>query len=56
MVTDSDLYFFDLRGYLLLKGALHVVELNAGIDAILPLKHGEWAETIWRYIDEQKRQ
>ncbi|UCH25996.1 MAG: phytanoyl-CoA dioxygenase family protein [Trueperaceae bacterium] len=43
--TDMDLYLFDLRGYLLLKGALdegEVAALNAGIDAILPLKHGEW--------------
>ena len=46
MVTDRDIYFFDLRGYLLLKGALtpeHVAELNEGIDTILPLNHGEWA-------------
>lgn len=46
MVTELDIYLFDLRGYLLLKGALtpqEVADLNAGIDAILPLKRGEWA-------------
>lgn len=45
MLTDMDIYLFDLRGYLLLENALtndEVQALNAGIDAILPLKHGEW--------------
>lgn len=45
MPTDMDIYLFDLRGYLLLEGALSpelVSELNAGIDAILPLEPGEW--------------
>ncbi|GAB4445449.1 MAG: hypothetical protein Kow00120_15460 [Anaerolineae bacterium] len=45
MLTDLDIYLFDLRGYLLLENALsadEVAALNAGIDAILPLKHGEW--------------
>jgi hypothetical protein len=40
-----EIYLFDLRGYLLLENALNadeVATLNAGIDAILPLKHGEW--------------
>jgi hypothetical protein len=45
MLTEMDIYLFDLRGYLLLEGAIsadHVAALNAGIDAILPLKRGEW--------------
>ena len=45
MLTDLDIYLFDLRGYLLLEGALtsaEVAALNAGIDAILPIQGGEW--------------
>lgn len=45
MVDDLDAYLFDLRGYLHLKGALtpeEVADLNAGLDAIPPLKAGEW--------------
>ncbi len=45
MISDRDIYFFDLRGYLLLKGALsadEVAELNTGIDAIPPLEPGQW--------------
>ncbi len=45
MITDRDKYFFDLRGYVLLKGAIskaHVKELNDGIDAIPKLDPGEW--------------
>ena len=45
MLTDLDIYLFDLRGYLLIEQALsqdEVAALNAGIDAILPLKRGEW--------------
>ena len=45
MLTDLDIYLFDLRGYLVIENALtadEVAALNAGIDAILPLKHDEW--------------
>jgi hypothetical protein len=45
MVDDLDIYLFDLRGYLHLKGALtpaEVADLNACLDAIPPLKPGEW--------------
>ncbi len=45
MVDDLDVYLFDLRGYLHLKGALtpeEVADLNACLDAIPPLKPGEW--------------
>ena len=40
MLTELDIYLFDLRGYLVLEQALsrdEVAALNAGIDAILPL-------------------
>jgi len=45
MVTDLDIYLFDLRGYLHLPGALSadkVADLNACLDEIPPLKPGEW--------------
>jgi hypothetical protein len=45
MLTDMDSYLFDLRGFLLLEGALskdEVAALNAGIDNMLPLNPGEW--------------
>jgi hypothetical protein len=45
MPTDMDIYLFDLRGYLILKNALttdEVAALNAVVDEIMPLGHGEW--------------
>ena len=36
MVTDRDIFFFDLRGYLFLEGALsaqEVADMNAVLDA-----------------------
>ncbi len=45
MLTDLDIYLFDLRGYILIENALtasEVAALNAGIDEIMPLKAGEW--------------
>ncbi len=45
MVTEREKYFFDLNGFLLLKGALsieEVAEINAAIDRLLPLQPGEW--------------
>lgn len=45
MITDLDIYRFDLRGYLHIPGALsadEVAELNAGLDAIPALSPGEW--------------
>ena len=45
MVTDLDIYRFDLRGFLELPGALtpgEVSELNACLDAIPPMEPGEW--------------
>lgn len=45
MVNDLDIYRFDLRGYIILRGALsadEVGELNAVLDEIPPLDPGEW--------------
>ena len=45
MVTDRERYFFDLNGYLVLRGALsagEVAEINTAIDALLPIEPGEW--------------
>ena len=43
--TEMEIYLFDLRGYLLLEGALsaqEVAELNATLDALPPLEAGQW--------------
>src|SRR5262245_42543836 len=45
MLTDLDIYLFDLRGYLVLPSALsadEVSELNSCLDSIPSLDHGEW--------------
>lgn len=45
MVSEREKYFFDLNGFLLLKGALssgEVAELHAAIDGLLPIEPGEW--------------
>ena len=45
MLTDLDIYLFDLRGYLLLRDALSaaaVEELNNCLEEIPSLSHGEW--------------
>ena len=44
-VTERERYFFDLRGYILLRGALspdEVRDINGAIDALLPIQPGEW--------------
>jgi hypothetical protein len=48
-LSEAEEFLFDLRGYLVLKGAIasdHVAELNATLDEMIdldpPLKHGEW--------------
>lgn len=43
--SEMEIYKFDLKGFLILKGALsksEVRELNACIDEVPPLKIGEW--------------
>jgi hypothetical protein len=45
MPTEMEDYLFDLRGYLVLEGAVgpeQVRRINAAIDAIPPLADGEW--------------
>src|SRR4051794_444950 len=45
MITDLDIYRFDLRGYLEIPRALtaeEVAELNACLDAIPSLEPGDW--------------
>jgi len=45
MVTEREKYFFDLNGFLLLKGALspdEVQSINSAIDDLLPIQPNEW--------------
>lgn len=45
-------YLFDLRGFLILRGAVdadHVRDLNAALDAFPPLKFGEWHGHVQRF-------
>jgi hypothetical protein len=45
MVSDFDIYRFDLRGYLVVKGALtssEVSDLNETLDRLPPMKPGDW--------------
>ena len=45
MVSDSDIFLFDLRGYLHLKGAIdreHVAAMNTILDALPPIEPGQW--------------
>lgn len=45
MVTDRDKFFFDLRGFIVLRGALtadEVAALHAGLDAVPITEPGEW--------------
>ena len=54
--TELDEYLFDLRGYLVLEGALspsEVTDLNACVDAIPPLQPGEWHGNVHRQIHEE---
>lgn len=48
-ITDRDKFFFDLNGFLVLKGAIardHLAAINDVLDTYVemnpPLKHGEW--------------
>ncbi len=48
-ITDREKFFFDLNGFLVLKGAIdrdHLAAINETLDQIIelapPLKHGEW--------------
>jgi hypothetical protein len=52
MVRDYDVYRFDLNGFVVLKHALpldEIAELERELDAIPPLKPGEW----WGHVHRQ---
>lgn len=58
MITEMDAYLFDLRGYLLLRGALspeEVKALNAGLDAIPRIAPGDWHGYVHREETEDTR-
>jgi Phytanoyl-CoA dioxygenase (PhyH) len=45
MVSDRDIYFFDLNGFIIIRKALSgadVKEINTALDAIPKLKPGQW--------------
>jgi len=45
MLTDRDVFFFDLQGFVLLRGAIspdHVAQCNAILDELQDTRHGEW--------------
>ncbi len=49
MPTPMEEFFFDLRGYAILPGALaadHVHAINAWVDALPPLQAGDWLGNI----------
>jgi hypothetical protein len=55
--SHIDDYLFDLRGYLLLEGALtpeEVNALNANLDAIPPIEAGEWHGRVHRQTHAPK--
>lgn len=54
--SELDDYLFDLRGYLLLEGALstdEVAAINACADAIPPLEPGQWHGSVHRQQENQ---
>lgn len=54
--TAMDDYLFDLRGYLVLEGAVdagHVAELNGVLDAIPPIAPGEWHGYVHRQVHQE---
>ncbi len=58
MITEMDAYLFDLRGYLLLRGALspeEVKALNEGLDAIPRIAPGDWHGYVHREETEDTR-
>lgn len=49
MVTERQIYFFDLLGYIIIRGALSAAEVkacNEAVDAIPRLQPGEWYGAI----------
>jgi ectoine hydroxylase-related dioxygenase (phytanoyl-CoA dioxygenase family) len=51
-VNDLNDYLFDLRGYLILKGAVdaaHIADLNAALDSFPALEWGQWHGNVQRF-------
>ena len=49
MLTEMDIYLFDLRGYLILRRALRAPEvaaMNAVLDGFLPVELGQWRGAV----------
>jgi ectoine hydroxylase-related dioxygenase (phytanoyl-CoA dioxygenase family) len=54
MPTDTDIYHFDLKGYLILKNVVsadHIAAMNAIIDSMKPLVAGQWYGNIHAYAE-----
>ena len=59
MVSDLDIYIFDLRGYLVLERVIepdHVKELNAILDEMPHLKPGEWHGYVHGHIFQSTKE
>ena len=57
MVSERDKYFFDLRGYIVVKQALNAGEvraLNAVLDHLPPLKPNDWHGNVHGHQFEKK--
>ena len=59
MVTDLDIYLFDLRGYLVIENALdaeHLREANAILDQLRRLKPCEWSGYVHGHVFSSNRE
>ena len=59
MISDLDIYLFDLRGYLVLEHAIetdHVKEMNAILDELRQLKPGEWHGYVHGHVFQSTKE
>ena len=59
MITDQDIFLFDLRGYLILEGAIdpdHVKELNSILDELRNLKPGDWQGYVHGHVFQSTKE
>ena len=59
MVTDLDIYLFDLRGYLVIENALgadHLREANCVLDELRQLKPGEWSGHVHGHVFSSEKE
>lgn len=59
MISDNDIFLFDLRGYLILEGAIapdHVTEVNAILDELRHLKPGEWNGYVHGHVFQSSKE